>query len=96
MEEVEATILDGDRVLVSGVTALLDIGGGPLGPSGEAQWHAHMALPLDFVLEPGEQMRFRTTDGRSGPVAILGSPEVEGDRMLFVFTGLGPLEDSAV
>jgi hypothetical protein len=37
-------------------------------------------------------MRLETTDGRSGSIVILDPPTVEGDRELYVFTGMGPLE----
>jgi hypothetical protein len=36
-------------------------------------------------------MRIETTDGRSGRVAILDPPTIKGDRVLHVFTGIGPL-----
>jgi hypothetical protein len=91
MEEVEATIFDGDTVVVSGVSVLLDVLDAPVGSTDGSGWHAHVALPLSMVLEPGEQMRIETTDGRSGAVAILDPPSTEGDRAVYVFTGTGPL-----
>ena len=91
MEEVEATIFDGDTVLMSSITVLLDVPDVPAGSSDGSGWYAHAALPLGLVLEPGEQMRIETADGRSGRVAILDPPTVEGDRVLHVFTGIGPL-----
>lgn len=91
MEEVEATLFDGGTVIASGIAVLLDFtdaaGGSPDGPG----WHAHARLPLGMVLEPGEEMRIEITDGRSGPVAILGPPTIEGDVALHVLTGIGPL-----
>jgi hypothetical protein len=63
----------------------------PARSSDGSGWHAHAALPLGLVLEPGEQMRIETTDGRSGRVAILDTATIEGDRVLHVFTGIGPL-----
>jgi hypothetical protein len=95
MEEVEGTILDGDRVVVPGTTVLLDIVEDPLGSHEDAGWHAHVALPLGILIEPGIQMRLEITDGRSGLMTMLGSPTVEGDRVLHVFTGLGPLTGSS-
>jgi hypothetical protein len=91
MEEVEATIFDGDKVLVSGIAVLLDELDVTAGLSDGSGWHAHAALPLGQVLEPVKQMRIETADGRSGEVAILDPPTIEGDRVLHVFTGVGPL-----
>lgn len=91
MQEVEATLFDGDTVLVSGVSVLLDVLDAPSGTTEAAGWHAHAALPLGLVLEPCELMRIETADGRSGPVALLDPPIVQGDRVLHVFTGTGPL-----
>lgn len=91
MEEVEATIFDGDTVVLSGVTVLLDFTDVPDGSPDAPGWHAHAALPLGVIIEPAEQMRIETADGRSGPVEICGPPTIEGDRALHVFTGLGPL-----
>ena len=91
MEEVEATIFDGDTVLMSSILVLLDVLDVPAESSDGSGWHAHAALPLGLVLEPGEQMRIETTDGRSGRVAILDPPTIEGDRVLHVFIGIGPL-----
>jgi hypothetical protein len=87
MEEVDATILDGDTVLISGVAVLLDM---PDAPEGSA-WHAHAALPVGLLLESHEQMRLETTDGRSGVIEIFETPTIEGDRILYVFEGIGPL-----
>jgi hypothetical protein len=87
MEEVDATILDGDTVLISGVAVLLDM---PDTPE-DSSWHAHAALPVGLLLEPHEQMRLQTTDGRSGVIEIFETPTVEGDRILYVFEGIGPL-----
>ena len=91
MEEVEGSIFDGDTIVVAGTTVLLDVLDAVSGSTDGAGWHAHMALPLGMVLEPGEQMRLETADGRSGPVALLDAPTIEGDRVLHVLTGLGPL-----
>ena len=91
MEEVEGSIFDGETVVVEGTTVLLDVLDAAADPADATGWHAHVALPLGFVLEPGEQMRLETADGRSGPVAILDAPTTEGDRVLYVLTGLGPL-----
>lgn len=96
MEEVEATIFDGDTVIVSGISVLLDVIDAPAGTTDAPGWHAHVALPLGLVLAPSELMRLETTDGRSGPVTILDPPTIEGDRVLHVFTGIGPLVRSGV
>jgi len=74
LEEVEATIFDGDTALMSSIPVLFDVLDVPAGSSDGSGWHAHAALPLGLVLEPGEQMRVETADGRSGRVAILDSP----------------------
>jgi hypothetical protein len=91
MEEVEGSIFDGETVVVAGATVLLDVLDAASGSSDGTGWHAHVALPLGVVIEPGEQMRLETADGRSGPVALLDAPTIEGDRVLHVLTGLGPL-----
>ena len=92
MEEVEATIYDGDNVMISGITMLLDAKDAPGGTTDGPGWHAHAALPLSLILEPREQMRIETADGRSGAVILDGPPTLEGDRALHVFTGTGPLK----
>lgn len=94
MEEVEGTIFDGDDVVVSGTSVLLDFLDAPAGSIDAPGWHAHVALPLGMLIEPAEQMRLQTTDGRSGLMSVLGSPTVEGDRVLHTFTGIGPLMGS--
>ncbi|PKQ16958.1 MAG: hypothetical protein CVT67_02085 [Actinobacteria bacterium HGW-Actinobacteria-7] len=91
MDEVEGSIFDGDTVIVAGTMVLLDVLDAVGDSTDDAGWHAHVALPLGTVLEPGEQMRLVTADGRSGPVALLDAPTIEGDRVLHVLTGLGPL-----
>jgi hypothetical protein len=91
MEEVEGSIFDGDTVVVTGTTVLLDALDAVPGSADGAGWHAHVALPLGMVLGPGKQLRLDTADGRSGLVALLDAPTIEGDRVLYVLTGLGPL-----
>jgi hypothetical protein len=91
MEEVEGSIFDGDTVVVAGTTVLLDVLDADSDSTEGTGWHAHVALPLGMVLQPGQQMRLETADGRSGPVELLDTPTIEGDRVLHVFTGLGPL-----
>jgi hypothetical protein len=85
MDEVAGTIFDGDTAVVEGTTVLLD------GPTDAAGWHAHVSLPLDMLLQPGEEMRLVFADGRSGPVEVSGAQTVEGDRVLHLLTGLGPI-----
>ena len=91
MEEVEGSIFDSDTVVIAGTTVLFDVLDAVVGSTDGTVWHAHVALPLGMVLEPGQQMRLETADGRSGPVALLDAPTIEGDRVLHVLTGLGPL-----
>jgi hypothetical protein len=90
MEEVEGSIFDGDAV-VADTTVLLDVVDTVAGPTDGTGWHAAVALPPGVALEPGQQMRLETAAGRSGPVALLDTPKTEGDRVLHVLTGLGPL-----
>jgi len=85
MDEVEGTIYDAGVAVVEGTTVLLD--GATDGPG----WHGHVALPLDMILEPGVEMRLELADGRSGLVEVSDAPTIEGDRVLHVLTGLGPL-----
>ena len=92
MEEVEGSIFNGDIEVASGVTVLLDVLDAEGGTTGSTGWHAHVALPLSAVVQPGEQMRLVTADGRSGAVELLERPTLEGDRALHVFTGVGPLQ----
>ena len=94
MEEVEGTLLDGESVIVSGISVLLDFADSPEGSPDVPGWHAHIALPLGLTIRPGEPMRLETTDGRSGPVVLYDPPTIEGDRVLHVFTGVGPLAAS--
>lgn len=91
MEEVEGTIFDGDTAIVEGTTVLLDVLDAPEGSTKGHGWHAHVALPLDMVVEPGVQLRLEIVDGRSGPVVLSDAPTIEGDRVLYVLTGTGPL-----
>jgi len=91
MEELEGSIFDGKTIVLSGTTVLLDVLDALAGSADGTGWHAHAALPLGVVVEPGQQMRLETADGRSGPVALLDVPKTEGDRVLHVLTGLGPL-----
>lgn len=91
MSEVEGTIYDGDLIVVDGTTVLLDgVDESAAMPDGSG-WHAHVALPLDMVLELGVPMRLELADGRSGSVTALDAPIVEGDRLLYELTGDGPL-----
>jgi hypothetical protein len=91
MEEVEGSIFEGDTIVVEGTTVLLDGLMAESGSTASDGWHAHVALPLGMVLQPGQQMRLETADGRSGPVELIDAPTIEGDRVLHVLTGLGPL-----
>jgi len=54
MGQVEATIFDGDTVMVSSVPILLDVLDVPAGSPDGSGWLAHAALPLGSVLEPRE------------------------------------------
>jgi hypothetical protein len=88
MEEVEGTLHDGDEVIVSGVTMLVDTEGVRADGSG---WHAHIALPLGLPVVPASGLWVEIADGRSGAVALLDAPADEGDREVYVFEGTGPL-----
>ena len=88
MEEVSGTLHDGQNVIVSGVTMLLDTAEVRADGTG---WHAHVALPLEMVVVPGTDLWIELADGRSGPVSLQEPPSDEGDRELFEFVGTGPL-----
>ena len=92
MEEVEASLYDGDAVLISGVSVLLDAGETKSGLTDGKGWHAHASLPLSLVIEPVEELRLVLADGREACVEETEPSTVEGDRILHVFTGCGPLE----
>jgi len=91
MEEVEGSIFNGDVIIVEGTTVMLDVLDAPQGTTDAPGWHAHVALPLDMIVQPGEEMRLQIADGRSGAIELLQRPTIEGDRVLHVFTGIGPL-----
>jgi hypothetical protein len=91
MEEVEASILDGDVVIASGVPVLIDALLLPGGSTDPQAWHAHAHLSLGVVVPPAQELELRVTDGRSAPVMLQGPPTIEGGEALYVFTGLGPL-----
>lgn len=89
MDEVEATLYDGDQLIISGVPVLIDTREGGLDAPG---WHAHVALSLGVVVPPEGQLRIVTADGRSADIAEAHKAEVEGDRILYVFEGVTPLD----
>ena len=90
MEEVDGTILDGDTIVVSGVTLFIDVPNAPEGPPEAPGWHAHAELSLSVVLRPDQKVTIRTADGRTAPALVAGPPVVEGGEALWVFTGTGP------
>ena len=93
MEQVEATLFDGEMVVASDVALFLEAPSGDPDMADAIAWHAHATLPLGLVLEPGSQLRLETDDGRSGFVVVeTQPPDVEGARVLHVFTGVSPLE----
>jgi hypothetical protein len=94
MEEVEATLYDGETVVISGITVLIDAKDSTDGSTATKGWHAHAALPLSTVVQPQDQLRIVTADGRSGNIEEIEPSTVEGDRVLHVFTGLGPLKEA--
>jgi hypothetical protein len=67
MEVLEATISDGDKVLLAGVTAWVQMTNSPGGLRG---WHGYFTLPLGSFVPPGGPYLFKTTDGRSGQILI--------------------------
>lgn len=91
MEEIEATLYDGDAVIISGIVVLLDTRDVPDGTTGAPGWHAHASLPLGVLVEPQEELRLVAADGRSALVEQCEEPVVEGDRVLHEFVGLGAL-----
>jgi len=93
MEEVEATILDGDTEVVPDVAISLDSLAVADSPPDYSGWHAHVLMPLSYVLAPGKELRVRLADGRSGPVMVSGPPVIEGGQALYVLDGIGPLSE---
>lgn len=91
MDELEASIYDGETVIVTGVDVLLDTREAPGGTTDSPGWHVHADLPLDVVIEPAEELRLVTADGREAVIEECEPITVEGDRVLHVFRGLGPL-----
>jgi hypothetical protein len=47
MEQVEASIFDGDTVMVSNVPILLDVPDVPTGSTDGSGWHAHAAASCE-------------------------------------------------
>lgn len=93
MEQVEATLFDGDMVVASDIAIFLEAPSDDVGSPDASAWHAHATLPLGLVLQPGRQLELVTNDGRSGLVVVEeGPPTIESARALHVFTGVGPLE----
>lgn len=89
MDEVEATLYDGDEVLISDVPVLLDTREGGIGSPG---WHAHVALALGVVVPPEGDLRLVTKDGRTAKIELAQPASVEGGRILYVFRGVTPLD----
>jgi len=86
VEEITATILNGDRVLLTGVTARvrsLSL------PDGLTEWEGELALPDGAHLSPGRNYAFEAADGRRGSIGVLrargGGPA--GTTIEFRFNG---------
>ena len=89
MEEVAATINDGDNVLVAGVTAWVQI---TTSPGGSRGWHGYFTLPLGAYVPLGGPYLFNTIDGRSSQILIT-NVRAESDQSPQVqFRGTGPFE----
>lgn len=67
MEQVLATIRDGETVLVEGVTAWVQV---TRGPSGQSTWRGSFMQPQGAFVPVGGPYRFETEDGRSGQIHI--------------------------
>lgn len=86
MEEITATILNGDRILLTGVTVRVR----PLSPpEGPPSWEGEFALPDGVYLSPGRNYALEAADGRRGSIGILracgGGPA--GTTVEFRFNG---------
>lgn len=86
MEEITATILNGDRVLLAGVTVRVRSLSLPEGLTG---WEGDLALPDGAHLSPGRNYAFEAADGRRGSIGVLracgGGPA--GTTIEFRFNG---------
>jgi hypothetical protein len=67
VEQVVATISDGDNVLVQGATAWVQI---TRGPSGSATWRGSFMQPQGSFVPVGGPYKFETSDGRSGQIHV--------------------------
>jgi hypothetical protein len=67
VEQVVATISDGDNVLVQGATAWVQI---TRGPSGSATWRGSFMQPQGSFVPVGGPYKFETADGRSGQIHV--------------------------
>jgi hypothetical protein len=67
VEQVVATISDGDNVLVQGATAWVQI---TRGPSGLATWRGSFMQPQGSFVPVGGPYKFETADGRSGQIHV--------------------------
>jgi len=87
MEQVTATIRDGDTILVDRVATWIQVGESP---SGLREWHGHLSLPEGVHLDAGGPFQLETSDGRSGQI-IVTNVNISSDRPTQVtFTGTGP------
>jgi len=86
VEEITATILNGDRVLLTGVTVRVRPRSVPEGGTG---WEGELALPDGAHLSPGRNYALEAADGRRGSIGVLracgGGPA--GTTIEFRFNG---------
>jgi hypothetical protein len=86
VEEITATILNGDRVLLTEVTVRVR----PLLlPEGRTGWEGELTLPDGAHLSPGRNYAFEAADGRRGSIGVVrvcgGGPT--GTTIEFRFNG---------
>lgn len=68
MEELTATIRNGDRVVLSGVTVRVRP---QTRPDGQPAWEGELVLPDGAHLSPGRNYALDATDGRTASIGIL-------------------------
>jgi hypothetical protein len=67
MEQVVATIRDGETLLVEGVTAWVQV---TRGPSGLGTWRGSFMQPQGTYVPVGGPYQFETADGRAGQIHV--------------------------
>ena len=84
MEQVVATIRDGETVLAADVKAVLQITSGEL--------YGCVTLPEGTHIPAGKRCRLTTADGRSVDIMISETHAASHQDVRVHFEGMGPLE----